>query len=288
VIKRKEHVFMLPIDWDHHAAWEAHYAGMQATTPEFFATAANPGSFNFHRIMGLIDELRSAGQRSVWFPGCGLSPLPRLFAWCGFEVIATDVSNTALEYQRGNTAVIATLRAQLSLPEEPTTGGHLLPLQADFREPFGDDRFDVILNVKSIQGLGPDSMRAALSTHARSLRPGRTAFFDTMNVQGARRDQLENALVAAGFFRPFHEAEKEYRQALAATGFAYVEILGRPMPVDETGHRQTDKDLAARARASFQPIQERLAQRLEAERERESQRANDARTKLAVVIYSTG
>ena len=49
-----------------------------------------------------------------------------------------------------------------------------------------------------------------------------------MNVQGDRRNLIEESLLATGFYIPFQKSERWYRQQLDATGIVYGMVLGRP------------------------------------------------------------
>ena len=102
----------MPRDWDDAAGWEAYHAGLYPAGPfrkarewlEQTATMIAPN------LAALLTQLRQRGQRGAWFPGCGLDPLPRLFADLGFDVLASDVSPTAVRFQHSTDNDVSALR----------------------------------------------------------------------------------------------------------------------------------------------------------------------------------
>jgi SAM-dependent methyltransferase len=278
-----------PTDWDDADAWERYYAA-----PSSFPSARDQwretGSIGPEPLAALVGDLRTRGRQGVWFPGCGLSPLPRAMAAFGFHAHATDWSATAVQSQRGqdgdrdvNRLVQKVVELGQPLGDAP---GEFVAAVHDFRTPYLDAAFDLIVNQRAYQGLPRPSMERAAASHAASLRPGGLAIFDTMNVQGDRRDELEGCLVAAGFHVPLFEANRRLRRALAATNIPHVFILGRPMIpavgpyAADMAKRQAD---TAVLRGIFTEHEERWPAEYQAERERAG-----ADAKVATVIYSTG
>jgi hypothetical protein len=148
------------------------------------------------------------------------------------------------------------------------------------------EAFDLIVNVKALQGFPLADMTTIASVHARALRPGRYAYFDTLNVQGERRDQLEQALEDGGFVVPLLALNRWYRQALRQTGIPHMFVLGTPMipRTDEYagGGPKWDADMAR-----LSAIVTEYRSRLEAEQNAEETRIGPE-SKVAQVIYSTG
>ena len=143
-----------------------------------------------------------------------------------------------------------------------------------------------MLNQRAFQGFsGPSTERAAASQFA-ALRPGGEAVFDTINVQGERRDELEACLVAAGFHVSLYEANRRLRRALEATGVPHVFVLGRPM-VPRTRPYEADEDKWRAGMSILRGIYAAYEERLEAEYQAEQRRVGPD-TKVATVIYSTG
>jgi hypothetical protein len=279
----------MPKRWDDVAGWEAYHAGLYPTGPfrqarawlEQFATMAAP------HFAALLTQLRQRGQRAVWFPGCGLDPLPRLFTDLGFDVVATDISPTAIRFQQSTDNDVSVLRSryqtQIAAPDAP---GLLSCIVHDFHSTCPAGPFDLILNFKSFQGFPEASMRRIASVHFEALKPGCTACFDTQNVQGEHRDTLEQALVDAGFYVPLFQANRRLRQALRETGIPHIFILGRPV-VPRKGVYAHDEAKAERDTTTLQTIfAEWAAQRETAYREEAQRMTQETRT--AVVNYNTG
>jgi hypothetical protein len=165
-------------------------------------------------------------------------------------------------------------------------GGSLTAEVHDFREDYRKDAFDLILNVKAFQGFPPDDMRRIAQVHAQALKPGRQAYFDTMNVQGERRDELEQALEEGGFVVPFSTLNCWYRRTLRGTGIPHLFILGRPM-VPRKGEYAADQARWERDMARLGEVAKEYQSRLQAEQEGEEARVGPE-AKVATVIYSTG
>jgi hypothetical protein len=154
-------------------------SGIRGTT-----RLAASGLRNFPNSPGIS----SRGWREVWVPGCGLSPLARLLAHLGLQVIATDVSVVAVQFQRGKQGEFAHLTTKLG-PADPA--GSFAAELHDLRTAFHREAFDLIINVNAFQAFPAHELERIARVHAAALRKGRYAYFDTMNVQGERRDQLE-------------------------------------------------------------------------------------------------
>jgi hypothetical protein len=272
----------MPDDWNDHAGWETYHRSLLAM-PERGIWANDTGSIRADQLPHLAAELKAKGWRSVWVPGCGLSPLAYLLAHLGIEVTATDVSPAAINFQRDAPAKLIDLTKQIG---PAILGGALTAEVHDFRTPYRQEVFDLIINVKAIQAFVTDEMAAIARVHAEALRPGRYAYFDTMNVQGNRRDELEQALEDGGFVVPLLALNRWYRRALAETGIPHLFILGQPVipRTDEyaRGDRKWKADMARLQKISTE-YQSRLASEQEAEQSRIG-----ADAKVAHIIYSTG
>ena len=192
----------MPSDWDDHAGWEAYFAAQPKDEFRYKTATMMPGSFSFDRLGALVDDFRNRDWTTFWFPGCGLSPLPRAFASFGFTVHATDIAPSAIKYQNNNESIVHPLLADLKLENGKRKLGCFKSQIHDFRTSFGDNKVDAIFNVKAIQALPLSSMISATRSHCTALRPGGVAFFNAMNVQGERRNQLGDSLADAGFYVP--------------------------------------------------------------------------------------
>jgi SAM-dependent methyltransferase len=272
----------MPEDWNNRAGWDSYYE-YRLLRPMRDAWDDETGSIRIEQLPELAEDLKSRGWLEVWVPGCGLSPLARLLAHLGLQVVATDVSPVAVEFQRSRSGDFEHLTARLS-PADPV--GSFTTKLHDFRTEFQRDAFDLIINVKAFQAFPVSDLRLIASVHAVALRKGRHAYFDTMNVQGERRDQLEQALEDGGFVVPWMALNRWYRQALQETGIPHAFILGQPM-IPRTGKYadggpKWDKDMAR-----LREISAEYRSRMQAGHEAEQQRTG-LEAKIAQVIYSTG
>jgi hypothetical protein len=273
-----------PEDWNDHGAWERYHA----TEAPHRKPTGSFGSFRPESTEGFRELLLNLhGVRSpIWVPGAGRSAFPAVLAAFGLEVFATDISPTAVACLRESPShVDEWVTALRSSDLEPEPSQLHVELH-DFREPYRSEAFARIFNIRAMQGFDRETMARVAGVHARALRPGGIAYFDTINVQDHGRDQLEGCLVEAGFTVPFHQQYRELRAELRATGIPYGEILGLPhVPqvdeyLDEKKRRAAQDRLRAivvAARPRFEAVAEQM------------QAAVDApERKLAVVIYSTG
>ena len=280
----------MPDDWDDHAGWETYFAALPSDDFWYKDATTSPGSFSLDRLGSLFDDFLSREWNTVWFPGCGFSPLPRVFASFGFTAYATDIAPSAIEYQRHNDSNVQPLLAGVTVDSTRERSGSLVAEIHDFRTSYGDENVDAIFNIKAIQGLPATSMSSACRSHFAALRPGGVAFFDTMNVQGERCDQLEDALADAGFYVPIRDLNKWYRQALADTGIPHMFVLGAPMIPQRDDYPYPHKRGSPEYNRDVQILRDLTADyrsRMQPEYEKEQQTVDDT-TKHAQVIYSTG
>lgn len=272
----------MPDDWNDHAAWDEYYRA-QLTKSNQTAWDDGIGSIRLDQLPQLVEDLKRQSWRSVWVPGCGLSPLAYLLAHLGLEVTATDVSPTVVEFQRNASTNFGHLTTKLG--EQGDVGSLTVELH-DFRTQFRQDAFDLVINVKAIQAFSATDMVAIAKVHAEALRPGRYAYFDTINVQGERRDQIDQSLEDGGFVVPLLGLNRWYRRALAETGIPYVFILGQPI-IPRTGEYADGGPMWDADMARLQKIATEYARRLPSEQETDQLRIG-ADARVAYVIYSTG
>jgi 2-polyprenyl-3-methyl-5-hydroxy-6-metoxy-1,4-benzoquinol methylase len=272
----------MPEDWNDHASWNQYYEAQIVRTKRN-RWDYSIGSIPIDQLPSLARDLKSRGERSVWVPGCGLSPLAYLLAHLGLEVVATDVSSSAVQFQRERGDAFRNLTRTLGLADP---AGSLVVELHDFRSEFCRGAFDLIINVKAIQAFPLTDMGRIAKNHAMALRKGRFAYFDTMNVQGERRDQLEKALEDGGFIVPLTKLNRWYREELQRTGIPYAFLLGQPM-IPRTGEYANGGPKWDQDMARLREISADYRARLETEQESERLRiGSDA--KVAHVIYSTG
>lgn len=272
---------LMPEDWNDQPGWDAYYDSA-------LARPRNPwddetGSIRVEQLPDVVEDLKSRGWREIWVPGCGLSPLARLLAHLGLQVVATDVSPVAVEFQRSEPGEFAHLTTKFG--EADPSGSISIELH-DFRSEFRREAFDLIINVKAFQAFSVSDMQRIAGVHAASLREGRYAYFDTMNVQGERRDQLEQALEDGGFVVPLLSLNRWYRKALHETRIPHMFMLGQPM-IPRTGEYSDGGPKWEQDMARLSDISTEYRSRLKTEQEAEQHRIGpDA--KVAHVIYSTG
>jgi hypothetical protein len=108
-------------------------------------------------------------------------------------------------------------------------GGSFEVAEQDFTAAAPDAEFDIVLNCRAFQGLSRIAKCAAAQRFFGVLRPGGVAVIDTMNLQGSdARNEIEDCLAEAGFYVPFSDVERWYRQQLDGTGISYGMVMGRP------------------------------------------------------------
>lgn len=274
-----------PKDWNDHSGWENYYAYLHESG-EYLGECKWTGSISIDRIGEFVEGLRQSQMETIWIPGCGVSLLPRLLQKAGLKVFATDVSQSAIDFQRHDDSSVDKILSNIKMKSDVNVS--LVSEVHDFREPYRDNFFDFILNVKAFQGFPPDTKRQLAKVHFESLKPSRSAMFDTINVQGERRDELEECLVHAGFLIAFYELDRWYRKQLAQTGIPYVFILGRPM-IPFVGEYEHDELRRQRDTEILQEIEKEYQARRAAGFEEEQQRLNQSTdARYASLIYSTG
>lgn len=278
-------MLMTPTDWSDQQGWEKYYVRL-LDSDDLTTVARNTGSISINQVNQFADELRANSVQSIWLPGCGVSLLPKLLCRAGFDVYATDISETAVVFQLENSDErVNELIAESGIDQ--SSEGNLKVEVQDFRKGYLPENFDIILNIKAIQGVDNHEMVLIAKVHFDSLRPGRTAIFDTMNVQGERRESLEAAIVSAGFFLPFYELSKDYRRKLADTGFPYVFVLGSPM-IPRVGEYEDEMkwetDVAV-LRSIWNEFREKQVTH---QNEIKQHYDRHPETKTASLIYSTG
>ena len=265
-----------PQDRGDRDAWDRYFnaelsAGRTEPCPDFFIVV---------RFLSLAHE---KGGR-IWFPGCGLDPYPRTYAERGCKVFATDFSSVAVRYQQRLAA------AFLKEKESGKLRGTFAVADQDFTRDTPDGKFDVVINCRAFQGLSSGAMLAAAAHFHAALRPGGAAIIDTMNVQGNRRNLIEDSLITAGFYIPFQKSERWYRQRLDSTGIIYAMVLNRPrIPCDEGQYPKAQfQELAERDQQILDSFEAEYEHRRQEEEAEVNTIVNDPKTVVALVVYSTG
>ncbi len=275
----------IPEDWTNRDSWNLFYEellGLSVYVRAFWYFNLGTPTSHVNSLSSFVQQILAEGVRSVWIPGCGVNPLGYFLAKHGLDVVATDVSPAAVEYQLSRPREFEYIAAQYGLTD--LLGTFTVEVH-DFYDNFQDESFDLIINVKAIQGFPTADIERIARVHARALRPGRYAFFDTMNVQGERRDNLERVLANAGFFIPHAALNRWYRSELRSTGIPHSLRGNRPMPDPEEYEYQSPRYLAALAQLTG--IETQFKSQLEAAAKLDAERIGPE-TKVARINYSTG
>jgi SAM-dependent methyltransferase len=149
-----------------------------------------------------------------------MDPLGRLLAYFGMEVVATDISPTAVAFQNSELSRIDSYVNQYDLgPEVPR--GSFRAVVHDFRAPFGEASFDLIQNLNAFQCFPPEDLTRIAAVHAQALKPGGVAVFDGVD-QGERQEAVERALETAGFYLPLLGYNRRVRETLKGADIPYV------------------------------------------------------------------
>jgi Methyltransferase domain len=273
-----------PEDWNNHKGWETYFASLYPKG-KFAEECFWIGSISLDRVESFANELKVNKAEKIWFAGCGISLLPKALSQRGFEVYATDISTTAVAFQNSDDEKIQNLiDEKIALKIEKS--GILNVEIHDFQQPYKENFFDLIVNTRAIQGFDKETMGKVAKTHFDALKPSRQAIFDTTNVQGERREILEETLVNAGFLIPFYELNCWYRIKLNETKLPYMFVLGNPMlpaygVYSDSEKREKDMKILQEITSEFRAKQQESLKT-------EQEKLSDPNGKIATIIYSTG
>lgn len=280
----------IPADWGDIAAWDRYYQAHNSEGPFRVPTAIGSRGWQSVRFLSFV---RKHGGR-VWFPGCGIDPGPRFYAYVGNTVLATDFSPVAVVVQQK----FAELAPEIMFDDWCSFVGSKQPFKKcgrfdvaehDFTNSPPTGVFDVVINCRAFQGLSPSVMTAGARNFFAALRPGGVAFIDTINVQGRTRDVLEDSLIDAGFFLPFNTSERWYRTQLDSTGIVYGMVLERPQ-IPNCGQYPAKHfdEYAKRDHKILESFRTTYEARRAAEESSVRAVLDSPQAKVAHVVYSTG
>lgn len=280
----------MPQDWNNHSGWEDYYQGK--TEEDVFADTFSHSNVAVQYLGYFLHKNYS----KIWFPGCGVSLAPHVYQRLGFKVWASDVSSSAIGIQKKLSPKCFSLKTikgiiDSILQEQDFIASNELHFKVqDFLTSYPEESMDCIVNVRSFQGLPSLSMEKAAVTHYQALKPGGVAMFETINVQGERRNILEDSLRQAGFYIPFSKAERWYRKVLDGTDIPYIFILGNPIIPGYAegyngffGKRRLKKDTE-----KLRSFAGEYEKRYKEESEEVNAKEEDGVTKIAHVVYNTG
>ena len=89
------------VDWSDIAGWDRYLQTKGSDGPFRVPTVIGAKGWQSVRFLSFV---RKHGGR-VWFPGCGIDPGPRFYAYVGSTVLATDFSPVAVRVQQGFAAL---------------------------------------------------------------------------------------------------------------------------------------------------------------------------------------
>jgi hypothetical protein len=279
-----------PVDWSDIAGWDRYLQTKGSDGPFRVPTVIGAKGWQSVRFLSFV---RKHGGR-VWFPGCGIDPGPRFYAYIGSTVLATDFSPVAVRVQQGFAALAPEVMfgdwlsfVKSNAPFEKC--GRFDVAEHDFTTGSPAGIFDVVINCRAFQGLSPSAMTAAARHFFAALRPGGAAMIDTINVQGRARDVLENSLIDAGFFLPFIDSERWYRAKLQSTGIIYGIVLGRPQIPNHGQYPAAHfSKYAQRDRKILESFRTEYEARLAAEEPSVKAVLDSHEAIVAHVVYATG
>jgi len=279
-----------PADWSDIPGWDRYLAAKASDGPFGVPTAIGEQGWESVRFRNLVGK---HGGR-IWFPGCGIDPGPRFYAYVGCTVLATDFSPVAVGVQLryaelAPDAMFADWPAFAKNNGPFEKAGRFDVAEHDFTACAPGGVFDIVINCRAFQGLAPEAMAAAAGYFFASLRPGGAAVIDKINVQGRARGVLEDSLTHAGFFLPFRASERWYRDQLESTGIVYMMVLGHPgIP----GHGQYPAEhfdeYAERDQAILASFRAEYEARRAAEEPSVKAALERPETIVARVVYATG
>jgi hypothetical protein len=217
-----------PDDWNDAAGWTRYFARRGDGCNERDLALCGVSLKHFPRM---FRDWWDQGWWKVWFPGCGINPLPRLLASFGFVVHATDIAPTALAYQNFADHRASRRYRWLADGDEtfPKYTGELRAQVHDMRTPYKNGYFDVVVNINAFSGFPPEDMRRIAGVHQAALKPGGRAIFDVVTTDTSVQNAVEQCLAEAGFHVPNLKLSRRARGQLAATGIPHVVLLGRPI-----------------------------------------------------------
>ena len=178
-----------PIDWGDIAGWDRYFETQFSDGPFRVPTAI--GALGWQSVR-FLSAVRKHGGR-VWFPGCGIDPGPRFYAYVGSTVLATDFSPIAVHVQQKFAELAPEIMfadwssfVKSNAPFEKC--GHFEVAEHDFTTGPPTGVFDAVINCRAFQGLSPSAMNAAARTFFGALRPGGAAMIDEQMIERVAHD----------------------------------------------------------------------------------------------------
>lgn len=269
--------------------WEAHYANLLADSSKFAFERKFHDQLAIRlcpQLVKLMKRMVASNRRKVWFPGCGLDAMPKLFAQVGFDVLATDIAQSAIEYQASSENDVTDLAfhyRQMGAPSADREGTFRAEIH-DFllaKQP----EFDLVFNFRSFQGFKNNFLPRIAQVHHGALKNGGIACFCMLNVPGKRQALLEQTLSDAGYVVPGLELNKWFAKALRDSKVDFVFVNGLPAVPQTSAYMSNpiryEED--CNKIANLIDVYKRRA----AEEAREEEECQWTERKRAVIIYSS-
>lgn len=269
--ERQEQLPFRPADGSDRPAWDRYYRHVISQDPADAQEKTDAGSLGVARLAALAEDLKAQDWTRVWVPGCGLSPMASVLAEAGLDVLATDISATAIIFQQQR-AESEGIAARFFV-RDPRTA----PPAKDF---------DLLL-VRDLptlfEGQGLQAVCEALHD---ALLPERTAVFDIGPADTRKRRHLEAALHDAGFHVPLYQLRQEYLGALVDSGLPHTLVMDRPT-LRRTGRHAKDSDARQEASQRLRQIYDDYLDRRPEAEAADLERFGPT-SRLAEILYAEG
>jgi hypothetical protein len=272
----------IPKDWSDVPAWEAYYR-------EYCAEERWKNWLSLEDLdWSFVSQLAEREARSVWFPGCGASLAPRLYAALGFEVCVSDVSQTALDFQRWTmTETLSSLGVSRIIEE--ATGETLDEDPCEFEAILHEmsqpmhKRFDAVINHLSYHGFGLDALPRIARVHEQALKERGIAIFVMGSISRSKRESLEAPLADAGFYIPYFASEAWFRERLKESQLPHRFISNKvSLRIDEEPFR-SDKAARESAQQQLTKLEDEYNQKMRQEDKEIEQKLSSM--KSAFLVY---
>jgi len=275
----------MPKDWEDAAGWDHYY------------TLFCESGYHLKELIAtfdlmLVGDCLMTPQRSnpkIWFPGCGVTLVPRFCALGRFRVWASDISGVAIRVCKEMEKDLEK-HEKLSAFAKPITEGELHFIQHDLRTPFVQGDFDYIVDVKTFQGLSSGSKAEAARVYRDSLTQGGQAVFVLVNVREEYHNEIKEIIERSGFHLTKREADAWFFSALGDTGIPYTRLDKRPcVRKDDERYTGAKGQLnQKRDQTKLDRLTREYQKRLDDEFRRLRQVSKETNTRIAYLRFWTG
>ncbi|PZO38909.1 MAG: hypothetical protein DCF19_15680 [Pseudanabaena frigida] len=266
---------------------------------------------NYSFLSQLFEQVIAKGNvRDIWFPGCGTSIVPKVFAELGFNTWATDVSDFAVaiqhEFTEKSVEQILEYGRRISVQNEQgelesqTLVNYLLMYHCaddysfekqgtfevvnhDFRTSFYHAKFDCIVNIKAFQVFLSNAQRQIARVHYDALKSGGLAVFQTQNIVGKADLELKASLLNAGFHIQGFKTSSWFWNTLSE--MLPLDLLHSYGVFEDYFWSDSDRQKYSK---TLESLRQEFKQRSERESEETAHLLNDGETKVAKVFAWSG